>query len=169
MSEQPVVYAVPTHLTTREPFVFGRSLDEFAKLIGVACVALKLAFSDGLPVPVRLPLVGLVIVVGIAWALVRVQRYSLDSWLGLAFRFGASPRRRVWRPTSMQIATNRTRWLKPWSVVQAGRTSSTSACAGPSRVRHLLGTVHQRWCSFPTRRSEDRWRGNSCLHSRDHA
>ena len=32
MSEQPVVYAVPTHLTTREPFVFGRSLDEFAKL-----------------------------------------------------------------------------------------------------------------------------------------
>ena len=60
MSEQPVVYAVPTHLTTREPFVFGRSLDEFAKLIAVACVALKLAFSDGLPVPVRLPLVGLV-------------------------------------------------------------------------------------------------------------
>ncbi len=52
MSEQPVVYAVPTHLTTREPFVFGRSLDEFAKLIAVACVALKLAFSDGLPVPV---------------------------------------------------------------------------------------------------------------------
>ena len=35
----------------------------------------------------------LVIVVGIAWALLRVQRYSLDSWLGLAFRFGASPRR----------------------------------------------------------------------------
>ena len=57
MSEQPVVYAVPTHLTTREPFVFGRSLDEFAKLIAVACVALKLAFSDGFPVPVRLPLV----------------------------------------------------------------------------------------------------------------
>jgi len=104
MSEQPVVYPVPTHLTTREPFVFGRSLDEFAKLIAVACVALKLAFSDGLPVPVRLPLVGLVIVVGIAWALLRVQRYSLDSWLGLAFRFGASPRRRVWRPTSSQVA-----------------------------------------------------------------
>ena len=62
MSEQPVVYAVPTHLTTREPFVFGRSLDEFAKLIAVACVALKLAFSDVLPVPIRLPLVGLVIV-----------------------------------------------------------------------------------------------------------
>src|ERR1700716_3546413 len=104
MSEQPVVYAVPTHLPPREPFVFGRSLDEFAKLVAVACVALKLAFSDGLPIPVRLPLVGLVIVVGIAWALLRVQRYSLDSWLCLAFRFGASPRRRVWRPTSMQVA-----------------------------------------------------------------
>jgi len=47
MSEQPVVYAVPTHLTTREPFVFGRSLDEFAKLIAVACVALKLALLSG--------------------------------------------------------------------------------------------------------------------------
>src|SRR6266700_1163748 len=36
--------------------------------------------------------------------MLRVQRYSLDSWLGLTFRFGASPRRRVWRPTSMQVA-----------------------------------------------------------------
>ncbi len=97
------MYAVPTHLTTREPFVFGRSLDEFAKLVGVACVALKLAFSDALPVPLRLVLAALVILVGIAWALLRVQRRSLDSWLGLAFRFGASPRRRVWRPTSMQV------------------------------------------------------------------
>src|SRR5712691_9547381 len=104
MSAQPVVYAVPTHLTTREPFVFGRSLDEFAKLMCVACVALKLAFSDGLPVPVRVPLVELVVVGGVGWALLRVQRYSLDSWLGLAFRFGASPRRRVWRPTSIQVA-----------------------------------------------------------------
>src|SRR5207237_10395761 len=90
MSEQPVVYAVPTHLTTREPFVFGRSLDEFAKLIAVCCVALKLAFSDGLPVPVRLPLVALLIVVGIACVLLRVQRYSLYSWLGLVFCFCAS-------------------------------------------------------------------------------
>src|SRR5207245_11138716 len=102
MSEQPVMYAVPTHLTTREPFVFGRSLDEFAKLVGVACVALKLAFSDALPVPLRLGLAALVILVGIAWALLRVQRKPLDSWLGLAFRFRASPRRRVWRPSSMQ-------------------------------------------------------------------
>src|SRR5438445_11373896 len=105
MSEQPVVYAVPTHLTTREPFVFGRSLDEFAKLIAVACLALKLAFSDGLPAPVRLPPVGLVIVVAIAWALLRVQRSSLDSWMGLAFRVGGSPPRRVSRPTSMQGAS----------------------------------------------------------------
>jgi hypothetical protein len=38
-----------------------------------------------------------VLVIGTAWALVRVQRRPLDWWLGLAFRYGALPRRRVWR------------------------------------------------------------------------
>jgi hypothetical protein len=168
MSEQPVLFAVPTHLTTREPFVFGRSLDEFAKLVAVACVALKLAFADALPLPLRLALAALVILVGIAWALLRVQRNSLENWLGLAFRFGASPRRRVWRPTSNGSATNRTRQLRPSNMVQAGRAWSTSACAGPSGVRRRAGRLHQRSCSCPTSRSERRHRGNSRFHSRDH-
>ena len=46
MSEQPVVYAVPTHLTTREPFVFGRSLDEFAKIAGMGRRTFTRTFRD---------------------------------------------------------------------------------------------------------------------------
>jgi len=33
--QSPVVYSVPTHLREREPFAFGRTLGEVAKLVVV--------------------------------------------------------------------------------------------------------------------------------------
>src|SRR6266498_6136729 len=106
MLDHSPVYHVPTHLETREPFVFGRSLGEFAKLVVVGFVALKVGLWPEIPTPVRWPLAGLVLAFGIAWVLLRVQRYPLDSWLAIAFRFGASPRRRVWRATAAALCRN---------------------------------------------------------------
>src|SRR5712691_7484380 len=105
MSEQsPLVYSVPTHLREREPFAFGRTLGEVAKLVVVGFLAARLVSSDSLPAVVRVPAAVVVLLVGAIWALVHIQRRSLDGWLELAFRYGATPRRRVWRPSGSNPA-----------------------------------------------------------------
>jgi hypothetical protein len=93
----PVVYAVPTHLREREPFAFGRTVGEVAKIALAGWLAARLLGSDDLPGALRIPAAAIVLLLGTGWALVRIQRRPLDGWLGLAFLYGATPRRRVWR------------------------------------------------------------------------
>ena len=78
--------------------VLGRTVGELAKLLVVALVAARLASSSELPGALRFAAAGLVLLLGAGWALVRIQGYSLDEWLGLAFKYGARPKLRVWRP-----------------------------------------------------------------------
>jgi len=105
MSQQsPMVYAVPTHLQEREPFAFGRTLGEVARLAGVGFVVARLVGSAELPPVLRIPAAAVVLLIGASWALVRVQRRALDGWLALAFQYGATPRRRVWRPGGSSLA-----------------------------------------------------------------
>ena len=107
MSEQsPVVYSVPTHLREREPFAFGRTLGEVAKLVVIGYIAARLVGSEGLPAVLRLTAAMVVLLVGATWALVRIQRRTLDGWLELAFRYGATPRRRVWRPGGSSLTAD---------------------------------------------------------------
>ena len=96
----PVVYSVPTHLQEREPFAFGRTVGEVAKLVVIGFAAARLIGSDDLPGSLRFPAAATLVIAGGGWALVRIQRRPLEAWLGLAFRYGATPRRRVWRPGS---------------------------------------------------------------------
>jgi len=103
--QSPVLYAVPTHLQEREPFAFGRTLGEVARLVVVGCIAARLVGSDQLPAALRLPAAAVVLLVGASWALLRIQRRPLDGWLGLAFQYGATPNRRVWRPGGSLLAT----------------------------------------------------------------
>jgi hypothetical protein len=102
--ERAVVYAVPTHLREREPFAFGRTVGEVAKLVAIGFVAAQVFGWDGLPAVLRLPAACVVFAVGAVWALVRIQHRPLDDWLGLAFRYGATPRRRVWRSGGVDLA-----------------------------------------------------------------
>jgi hypothetical protein len=95
--EATVVYAVPTHLREREPFAFGRTVGEVAKLVVIGVVATQLASSNELPGMLRVPGAVAVLIFGAAWALVRIQHRTLDGWLGLACTYGARPRRQVWR------------------------------------------------------------------------
>ena len=53
----------------------------------------------------RVPAAVVVLLVGAIWALVHIQYRTLDGWLELAFRYGATPRRRVWRPSGANPAT----------------------------------------------------------------
>lgn len=105
MSEPPVVYPVPTHLQEREPFAFGRTVGEVAKLVLMGFAASRLLGSDTLPLALRVPAAAVVLLIGAGWALVRIQRRPLEGWAGLAFRYGASPRRRVWRAGSAELPT----------------------------------------------------------------
>jgi len=104
--ESQVLYAVPTHLREREPFAFGRTVGEVAKLVAIGFVAAQLLSSDELPAALRLPAATVVFVIGAVWALVRIQHRPLDGWLGLAFRYGAMPRRRVWRAGGADLAVS---------------------------------------------------------------
>ncbi len=108
MSEElpVVVYPVPTHLQEREPFAFGRTVGEVAKLVLMAFAASRLLSSEALPLGLRVPAAAVVLLVGAGWALVRIQRRPLEGWAGLAFRYGASPRRRVWRPGGTGLPVN---------------------------------------------------------------
>src|SRR5207245_1097436 len=80
----------------REPFAFGRTVGEVAKLVAVGFAATQLAGSNDVPGALRFPAAAVVLLVGAVWALLRIQRRTLDSWLDLAVRYGATPRRRVW-------------------------------------------------------------------------
>ena len=138
MSEQsPVVYSVPTHLREREPFAFGRTLGEVAKLVVVGFVAARLVGSDGLPAALRLPAAMVVLLVGATWALVHIQRRTLDGWLELAFRYGATPRRRVWRPGGSSLTTD----MSPADIER-------------EQCWYQLERVRVRWAPVPTSNQE---------------
>jgi hypothetical protein len=98
------MYAVPTHLREREPFAFGRTVGGVAKLVAIGFVAAQVLGLDELPTALRWPTAVSVFVIGVLWALVRIQHRPLDEWLGLAFRYGATPRRRVWRAGDADLA-----------------------------------------------------------------
>ena len=136
--ESQVVYAVPTHLREREPFAFGRTVGEVAKLVAIGFVAAQILSAAELHALLRLPVAALFFVIGAVWALVRIQHRPLDGWLGLAVRYGAAPRRRVWRPGGADKAVSnegqtdrsrrgwyeldrvRVRWTPPASAGFAG-------------------------------------------------
>jgi hypothetical protein len=143
MSEDArVVHTVPTHLQQREPFAFGRTVGEVAKLIAVAFVAAQLLSSNQLPSAVRIVAATAVFVIGAIWALVRIQHRPLDGWLELAVRYGAMPRRRVWRPSDLESSADadtdltrrgryelqqvRVRWTEP-SVSRPSASDSTES------------------------------------------
>jgi len=104
VSPQSTVYAVPTHLEQRGPFAFGRSVGEIAKLVVVGFATANVLGAEQLQPALRITAAAVVLVAGILWALVRIQRRPLDGWLTLAFRYGAAPRHRVWRSGSYRQA-----------------------------------------------------------------
>jgi hypothetical protein len=93
MSEQsPLVYSVPTHLREREPFAFGRTLGEVAKLVVVGYLAARLVGSDGLPAALRLPAAVVVVLVGATWAWCT---FNVVRWTAGSSSHSGTVRRRV--------------------------------------------------------------------------
>jgi hypothetical protein len=147
LNESRAVYAVPTHLREREPFAFGRTVGEVAKLVGIGFVAIQILTSPEPPI-VRLPLAGVVVVIGAAWTLVRIQQRPLDQWLGLAFRYGATPRRRVWRSGDAALALSEdARSDRPgpgWYELERVRVRWTSGQSGDSASGAAVPNTYSR-------------------------
>ncbi len=132
-NESGVIYSVPTHLQEREPFAFGRTV------------------GNDVPGALRFPAAAVVLLVGAVWALVRIQRRTLDSWLDLAVRYGATPRRRVWRsgganPVDRDVVRQddaRRGWYElervrvRWTPETAAGLSSSSQGTGVTKVGGL--------------------------------
>lgn len=98
------LFFVPTHIQEREPFAFGRTVGEIAKLVAIGFLVARVVSSNDLPSGVRWPAAAALLAVGAAWALLRIQRRPLDWWLELLFRYGARPRRQVWRSSRGALA-----------------------------------------------------------------
>lgn len=131
MSQQPPIYAVPTHLEQREPFAFGRTVGEIARLVCVGFVAARLIETDGLHPAVRFPLAAIVLVVGVVWRLresIVVRWIPGSSWpSGMAQLHDAAcggPMARMW-----------TRRPRMPTASKAGVSSTRSACAGHHELR----------------------------------
>jgi hypothetical protein len=157
MSQQsPLVHTVPTHLQEPEPFAFGRSVGEIAKLVVIGFAAARLVGSDDVPAVLRMPAAAAVLLVGASWALVRIQRRPLDGWLGLVFRYGASPRRRVWRPGGAvlrsDVAAPDVEPGRGWYELERVRVRWIQA---PSDAGHV-GHAHQRVATLPGRPEDSR-------------
>jgi hypothetical protein len=127
-----VSYSVPTHLQQREPFAFGRTLGEVARLVAVGFVTARLLGSDDVPSVLRVPAAGAAALIGVSWALLRIQRRTLDDWVALAFRYSATPRRRVWQPGASCVATD-----------------VAGAYAGHERGWYQVDRVRVRWAKVP--------------------
>ena len=147
MSKESGVISVPTHLQEREPFAFGRTVGEVAKLVAIGFAATQLAGSNDVPGALRFPAAAVVLLVGAAWALVRIQRRTLDSWLDLAVRYGATPRRRVWRsgganPVERDVV-RRDDARRGWYELERVRVRWTpeNTAAGLSSPSHGMGVT----------------------------
>jgi len=98
------LFTVPTHIQEREPFAFGRTVGEIAKLVAIGFLVARVVSSNDLASGVRWPAAAALLLVGAAWALLRIQRRPLDWWLELLFRYGARPRRQVWKSSRTALA-----------------------------------------------------------------
>lgn len=145
------LFFVPTHIQEREPFAFGRTVGEIAKLVAIAFLVARVVSSNDLASAVRWPLAAVLLSVGAAWALLRIQRRPLDWWLELLFRYGARPKRQVWRSSRTALGAGETavdeeghhgwyelqrvrlRWAEP-PVLNGPRTDHSGHASGAEAI-----------------------------------
>ena len=170
MSEQPRSYTrCPRTLTTREPFVFRSHLDEFAKLVAVACVALKLASRRSSPSLCAYRWWG-----WCSWSGSpgRCCAFNVTHWTaGLVWRSVLAPARRAGPggQPRCRSPTNRPGGGNPGARCRLAEPGAHSRALG----RAAFGTCWTRFTNAGARVQQDGaridWRGNSCFRSRDHA
>lgn len=92
-------HEIPTHLNVEDKAFYGFS----ARQVMYVTVGLSGSYTlwnqwPGIPVPFRLTLIGLCLVLTLILTLVRPHSRSLDEWAVVALHYRAMPRVSIWRP-----------------------------------------------------------------------
>ena len=94
----PIIYEVPTHLNVSDTIVFGLGAHQLVRL-AAGCSLGYLVWDQAsvLPSDVRAAIAGLLVIAGLACALIQPDGRSLDSWVLAGVLYLAMPRRCAWR------------------------------------------------------------------------
>ena len=94
----PITYEVPTHLNVSDTIVFGLGAHQLVRLAAGCSLGYLVWDQAGvLPSDLRAAVAGLLVVAGLACALVEPGGRPLDRWVQAWVLYLAMPRRYAWR------------------------------------------------------------------------
>jgi hypothetical protein len=104
----PRVYELPTHLQVEDDLIAGLTARQMVRLMIGGSLAYGLwDQAVWMPTEVRLLLAVVIVVGGLAFALLRPGGRPLDQWLLAGVLFAVLPRRLVWRPSAIPVRNSR--------------------------------------------------------------
>jgi hypothetical protein len=129
-------HEIPTHLSVEDKAVLGLTMRQLL----TAAVGLALAYGAAgelpLPLPVRLAVASVVLVVGALVTLWRPAGRSLDVWAFVLLQYTAAARVAVWRPGDRVPANDSE--APAAVVVQLPVRAMSAAAAGPGRAERSV-------------------------------
>lgn len=94
----PIVYEVPTHLNVSDTIVFGLGAHQLVRLAsGISFGYLVWDQVNALAPELRLAIAGLLVIAGLACALLQPGGRPLDRWVVAGLWYLVMPRRYAWR------------------------------------------------------------------------
>src|SRR5438128_7914181 len=94
----PIVYEVPTHLNVSDTIVFGLGAHQVVRLAAGGSLAYVVwDQANALSPELRAAIAGLLVVAGLACALLQPGGRPLDRWALAGVLYVATPRRSAWR------------------------------------------------------------------------
>jgi len=98
-------HEVPTHLNVEDKVVFGLTVRQFLyMLVGSSAAYTVWDQLNMTASAIRVMLVGICVVVTLAFALLRPSDRPLEEWLAAGLVYFASPRRAIWQPAEPDLA-----------------------------------------------------------------
>jgi len=98
-------HEVPTHLNVEDKLLFGLSARQcLYMLVGSSASYTLWDQAISLHAALRVGLVACILVISLAFALLRPGGRSLEEWLAAALVYAASPRRSTWQPVEPDAA-----------------------------------------------------------------
>jgi hypothetical protein len=93
-------HEVPTHLNVEDKVLYGLTVRQFLYLlVGSSATYSVWDQLAAFPLPLRVPVAVLCLVLTLAFALLRPADRPLEEWLAAALMYLATPRRTIWCPS----------------------------------------------------------------------
>ena len=107
-------HEIPTHLDVEDKILGPLTSKDAITLLVGASAAYGIGTSPTLPSPTRLALAGVIALVALLFALLKIRGRPLEEWLLATLVYLGQPRRSVWKPCVSDVAechpTSRPGW-----------------------------------------------------------